>query len=562
MAIAYISKLIYNLEHHAMDDQLYKPTQTQPIDTLRFVLYARKSTEDEGSQVSSIDDQIKVCTEYAKRRKINIVKIIEERKSAKRFGNRPAFDSMLMGFGKEYDALIAYHPDRLSRNMREAGIIIDMLNPDNKLIKDLSFPTVEFSNDSSGRLMLAVLFSFATQYSEHLSETTARGMQLNLHRGKSSGTPMWGYDRSNITGYYEPDKNFELIKSGWNKRLDGDTIESIVEFWRNNGVDRMTKITHKNKKIRKVYITKSTASRIFSNPFYYGLLCQAGQIVDLREKQSDFKPMISEEDFNKVQGSRGNLYAKQLNSTKNKNFYPLRQFVNCGVCKKFMTVAPSGGHGGRYLYFRCDNKECTRNVRGVRARFIFDPMYKELDKMQFTDDSYNEYSEKMGKYIDAKLAELRQEQQSLIGTRNHINSELKVESRRYADIASDKSTAGKHAAKVLNESIEEQESKIKIIKTRLDEIKIMLNDPTRIKLSRDNFLNLVNSLSDKMRNGNPRVKDALCRILFLNLEIDNKNALSYHWKEPFLSLVESQKIPFGIPGGNRTPDTKDRSLLL
>lgn len=35
------------------------------ITKLRYVLYARKSTEDEGSQVDSIDDQVRICLEYA-----------------------------------------------------------------------------------------------------------------------------------------------------------------------------------------------------------------------------------------------------------------------------------------------------------------------------------------------------------------------------------------------------------------------------------------------------------------------------------------------------------------
>lgn len=52
--------------------------------SLKFVLYARKSTEDEGSQVNSIEDQVRICKEYADRQgDINIVEVIEEKKSAK-----------------------------------------------------------------------------------------------------------------------------------------------------------------------------------------------------------------------------------------------------------------------------------------------------------------------------------------------------------------------------------------------------------------------------------------------------------------------------------------------
>jgi len=97
------------------------------ITKLRYVLYARKSTEDEGSQVNSIDDQVRSCLEYAENNGLHIVKIIKEEKSTKKYNNRTHFIEMLKGFPTQYEGLLSYHPDRIARNMRDAGIIIDML---------------------------------------------------------------------------------------------------------------------------------------------------------------------------------------------------------------------------------------------------------------------------------------------------------------------------------------------------------------------------------------------------------------------------------------------------
>lgn len=60
------------------------------------------------------------------------------------------------------------------------------------------------------------------QYSEHLSESVTRGVTTNFEQGKSSAYK-WGYSRDEVTGRYEPDNNFELIKSGWQMRLEGHT---------------------------------------------------------------------------------------------------------------------------------------------------------------------------------------------------------------------------------------------------------------------------------------------------------------------------------------------------
>ena len=81
--------------------------------------------EDEGSQVNSIDDQIRICLEYANSQGLHIVKVIKEEKSAKKYGNRPQFTEMLKVL-IQYDGL-SHTTDRVA--MRDAGIIIDPLNP-------------------------------------------------------------------------------------------------------------------------------------------------------------------------------------------------------------------------------------------------------------------------------------------------------------------------------------------------------------------------------------------------------------------------------------------------
>ena len=523
--------------------------QEQPISEQRFVLYARKSTEDEGSQVNSIEDQIKKCKEYAEKKGIHIVSIIKEEKSAKRSGNRPKFDAMIAGFPSKYDGLIAWHPDRLARNMREAGVVIDMLTPDVGLIKTLMFPTVEFNNDSGGRLTLAMLFSLATQYSEHLSEQVKRGVDSGLAKGRSSGTPKWGYNRSEITSLYEPDDNFAYIKAGWDMRADGATLDEIVEYWRRNDVHRVTKINKKNKKKRAIYINKNSASKIFSDPFYYGILCQAEQEVDLRLVVPSFKPMVTEEQYNKVQALRGEKYRRQLKLKKRANFYPLRNMVRCSECGHMMVVGPSTSRSGKkILYFRCDNKECLQ--KSVRARVIFDQLYDELDKLKFSEKDYKVYAKTLTKYTDEVIAELRSNKRSLMGQRNQLKAQQTEKSRSYAELSRRDANTPQNVLETLRSDIEDLQTQIIDIEAEIGEVEAKIGDPDKLQLTKDEFLNLVNNVADKMRNGTALEKDQLCRILFLNLAIGNEKTLSCIWKEPFATLAESRKINSGL--GDRT----------
>src|ERR1700722_16883842 len=116
--------------------------QDEEIDLteLRYVLYARKSTEDEDRQVRSIPDQIKDCEKLAEAKGLRIVARLEETKSAKVSKQRKIFDQMIADIeAGKYDAILSWAPDRLCRNLLEGGKLIDLV--DEGKLQDLRFPT-------------------------------------------------------------------------------------------------------------------------------------------------------------------------------------------------------------------------------------------------------------------------------------------------------------------------------------------------------------------------------------------------------------------------------------
>ena len=314
---------------------------------LKFILYARKSTTDEKSQACSIEDQIDLCTKFAAMNKINIIDTVYEDQSARYAGKRKVFKQMVTDIKSgKYDAILAYHPDRLARNMMERGIITDMLQPPNArskvpTLKTLTFPTMSFANDSGGRLLLVIQFVLATNYSDHLSEQVTRGNDKNLVRGTSNGTPKWGYDRDALTGEYTPDKNYDTIKAAWDMAITGASKREGARYIVKNKVFRMSKITRKNKVSYPIYASKNV-EHIFTDPFYYGELHQGSDVLNLKEKWSNFKPMIIKEQFLKVQrdiiirnNNRpvGHKTSIRSDNSRSKDFLPLRGLVRCAECR-------------------------------------------------------------------------------------------------------------------------------------------------------------------------------------------------------------------------------------
>lgn len=402
------------------------------IFSLKYVLYARKSTDDPQRQLRSIPDQIDECKRLAERLGINVVEVLEEKQSAKIPHRRPVFDSMLESIRKgKYDAILAWHPDRLARNALEAGVMIEMV--DEGQIQDLKFVTHHFTPDANGKMLLGMAFVLSKQYSDKLSQDVKRGVRRRHTEGK---TPIYkpGYARDE-NGFYTPDaERFDLIKQAWLMRAEGKSLEDITNFLNNSDYFRLIESSKE-----KQYTTQQKLSRLFKDPFYFGLLVQARQTVDLCELYNDFVPMISRDLYDKVQllsVVKNNPY-----KSKNENFYPLKQLIKCAFCQSNMVVAPSSGRKDRYLYCRCDYELCIRNSpenkakhksdptkikTSIRSKVIFKFVYELLkDGLNFTKKEYEEYRQSLNALSNNDRQKIRTQIESLQAQRRQLQRGIK-----------------------------------------------------------------------------------------------------------------------------------------
>jgi DNA invertase Pin-like site-specific DNA recombinase len=488
---------------------------------LRYVMYVRKSSEDAEAQAKSLPDQIAACKEYARTKGLLVVgEPIQESKSAKKSGNRPLFLQMLKDIEKgKYDGILAWHPDRLSRNSLEAGKIVDMV--DNDTIKDLKFPTLEFTNDSSGKLLLNIMFAMSKQYSEHLSESVQRGVDSNFAQGKSSGVPKWGYNRDEATGLYKPDKNFDFIRHAWDMVIAGATRQEALEYLQAHDVHRMTKLTRKNKHPRRMDIGEHAMTTIFRDPFYYGVLVQAGHGIELKKVDPNFKPMVTEQEFMAVQAQtkersrREITYFEPLRAAE-KLFLPFRHLILCHECGHYMVVSRSRGRRGKYyMNARCMYEGCPRNPKGIRVGVILEDMYAELSKLHFTESQYEGFVKNMHEYIDAKMEDVLAQKRSLQAEKNNKQHQIDALAQQYADL-------GKDAPQAAKDRVKQQLNDKQIEMTRLDDELTDINekivDPSKLKLTAEKFLNPLNSLDLQMRATDMLQMDFLARKIFLNPE--------------------------------------------
>jgi hypothetical protein len=244
--------------------------------------------------------------------------------------------------------------------------------------------------------------------------------------------------------------------------------------------------------------------------------------------------MINKELYDQVQ-LLGYGRTRDKKDKKRMTFYPLHGFVYCAVCdnSKYMMVGKNKSRDGTHkLTYRCDNPNCTRLVKSFRAKFVFNSIADMLSKIELTDEAYERYSKQIDSMTGTKIVALKEEIQSLNGALNHVKKELK--DRSLAIVGYEPSSAIHQTNKQRIDELAEEQADLE---TKIKGLSSKIVDPSQIKVSKEEFLNTFKAAPDKIRAGTAVEKDAVCRILFLNLRVDDEKVTSYLWREPFRSLV-------------------------
>jgi len=358
---------------------------------MKYLLYARKSTEDEDRQVMSIEAQLEELKQYALKEKLKISETFIESKSAKTPG-RPVFNQMIdkIKSAKEPLGLLVWHPDRLARNSVDGGQIIYLI--DTGKILSLKSPTFWFEPTPQGLFMLQVAFGQSKYYSDNLSENIKRGNRQKLRRGEWSFVAPIGYINNRKTRNIEPDSvKARIIKKVFKEYATGNhSLESMavrLSFWG---------ILSKNGKVLGIHAVK----RILTNPVYIGLIVVKGETY-----QGSFKPIIDKATFDKVQ-----QILKDRSRPRRKiggHNFPFLGLLKCGECGAAITAQYSKGNGGTYVYYRCTQKLGPCSQKYIRDDLLLEQLRSNIRKVALREDWKN----KMLKQLDKTESKYRQSSQ-------------------------------------------------------------------------------------------------------------------------------------------------------
>ncbi len=82
------------------------------------------------------------------------------------------------------------------------------------------------------------------------------------------------------------------------------------------------------------------------------------------------------------------------------------------------------GSGQHVLSYRCQNKDCTRSPRSLRAKHVLNSIYATLDKLELTDDAYSRYSAELDGMTNEKIVAIRQEAYSKRAAASNLTRQI------------------------------------------------------------------------------------------------------------------------------------------
>lgn len=387
---------------------------------VKYLLYARKSTESDEKQALSIDSQVKEMLSIAEREQLDIVEIRRESHSAKDSGQRPVFKEILEDIRRErFNGIIVWHPDRLSRNAGDLGSLVDLM--DQHLLREIRTYGQTFTNTPSEKFLLMILCSQAKLENDNKSINVKRGLKTRVEMGLWPAPAPTGYlkekrmDRKCET-YIDPERG-HVVKQMFEKVAYEKWSGRKLYHWLKFDINFKALPSKKPLSLGNIY-------KLLENPFYYGVFERPKNSGNWY--QGKHTPLITQELFEKT---KAQLKRDQI--VRETKEFAFTKLFTCGYCGSGISAEEKwkqlkDGGANRYIYYSCSRAR-DRNCKNmyIREEDLILELLKILDKVNI-----NELG--MRKKLEDEIARFNIFQRSVLGAKEKIKTDPDTDIRNYA----------------------------------------------------------------------------------------------------------------------------------
>jgi DNA invertase Pin-like site-specific DNA recombinase len=380
-----------------------------PVQKIKYVLYARKSTESEERQVLSIDSQIKEMLELAERDGLEVVEIRRESHSAKESGQRPVYKEILEDVRRgRFNGILTWAPDRLSRNAGDLGSIVDLM--DQQLLMEIRTYGQQFKNSPNEKFLLMILCSQAKLENDNKSINVKRGLRTRVEMGLWPGPAPTGYMKEKRT-----DRKCETLIDPERAPTIKKIFEKVAyEHWSGRKIYNWLRF---NLNFRSAYgkkhLSLGNIYRILDNTFYYGVFEYPRSSGNWYTGKHE--PIITKELFTLVQEQ----IKSQVLRVEGKEFAFTKMMV-CGLCGSGISADEKfkkykNGTVQRYVYYGCTK------ARGADCKCGYTEEKEILKQFEELINKINLNEIEVKERIKADVERFSKLQKFLLGTKEKID---------------------------------------------------------------------------------------------------------------------------------------------
>lgn len=354
------------------------------------VIYARFSSDKQTEQ--TIENQIRICSNFAKDNQLNVVKIYADRGKSGRSDNRPEFQHMLADMEKrEFQVIIVYMLDRFMRNTYLALTTEHLLQEYGVELVSVCEPIVQDETGVSNVIKFILSWK-AEEFSRTLSRRMKDAHKNVLLKGNfvGGGLPL---------GYTVVDKRIVVDETG------ADIVRFIFDQYA-RGVPKKEIASEVFKRWGKK-IHYNSMTYYIKNKKYIGITEYNGE-----EYTNVYPAIIDKKLF--LEAQKHMVKKKQkpaLGATKTE--YLLAGKAYCAKCGSPLICESGKSHTGTMHYYyacaahkkdkSCDMKNIKRDkleqqVVDISKNYVLNPAYYT----QYIDQLLAEYNSKYDtqKYLD------------------------------------------------------------------------------------------------------------------------------------------------------------------
>lgn len=481
----------------------------------------RKSSESREKQALSNESQKREIK--LKFPDLDITEWFVESKSAFKPYGRPEFTRIMkMVHEGKLDGILAWHPDRLSRNEIDAANITYAIR--SGILKDLKFVSYNFENTPDGIKHLQNALSDSQYYSAKLGVDVKRGLNDKLGMGRMPCLAPVGYYNTKLANrednrIIEDTERFPLVRKMWDLLLTGNYSVPQV---RDIATNEWGLLTPKKKKVGGGKIGYTSAYGMFTNMFYTGYFMYKGKMY-----KGDHKPMITMAEFDRVQ-----TLLKEHGKPRAKTHefaYGCGTFM-CGECNRsFVGIEKikyikSEKLTRVYVFYLCGHKKsvvyCSQKYN-INETEVEEQIIAEIQKYTIDSDFLNWTLEVMKDNNVLEIVTEKDVKENVLKTIETKQEELK----KLIQMA----TKGFVSDEEFRESRTELDKTINNLKTQLNEVESDKNE-NLMELTEKAFYYSTYALI-ALKKGDKRTRNEIIKSLGMNREIKDKivNIKAFEW---------------------------------